>query len=989
MPQVPYQPFQAEFSAGAGEISGQQIQTNPNQFGAGIGAALGEVARATDKAVTDVANGYITLLRQNQNTDYDATHIQWETRWRTALAQRTREAESTRATDFYQNNITEMRNDVNRELSRIPAGPTRDQYRLRYERSLAGMAPGILQSQMRISDATATTQIGQAQDALLVRIAENPENRETALADNERLVRQSTFPPAVQDAMILQFRQRAANATVNEQIRRDPEQMAAHLGGQTAFRATVRQRESSGNDRAMSPTSSATGRYQFITTTWGAEGQVDPRTGQPTGLANTEEGRRLGLRPIPRGGERGANDPRFDPAQQEIAMGIMERRYARILEQENIPVTGGNLYMLHFLGEAGGRAFLQQYRSNPDGNAAEAFPTAAAANRAVFYDGETPRNIAQVYQRMTRGFASGNPVANGPAPASIADLTYENRQSALTTATSAAARRAHEESARITESNNAAINSIQAGITEGRAGRAEIDRLWQTGVLTDAGQRDRMYAAVDRRDQEVQLLRAYDTAAQGQGLNPHSTEERRIATAGYNAALRRGLSPVDAGIEVFNRTGVLPEPAADTLLNMANSTNTQQVQRAIQTLLNIAGSGRSTAPFAGMPNSSALSTIAATAMERFQRNDPIADIVQAQVAANTPADQTTSPANRQRARDFETRLRDTQGGQIAREFRTWAQTFMIPGSGRNPQFMPGQEAYALDNYLGFARERFEANGGDERDARAYATARMRDLWGVSNGWIVRMPAERVYPPAMDQNGRLSQDYIYEQALRFTREQTGRNVNMEDIALIPLTNGQTAAMWRQGQPAPYAVMYQWRDAQGFMQNGVVRIDQRSLAAPFAADPQAALRRDGQVREPEVITRAREAAQGRPVRLEDVGPHTTFLRGELLPQPPLGRGRTLEERQAIVDRMNADAGGGRTEEVDYEGPLGASIRRRDYEILQQTQPVTEADFPNRLGVFGSVRAPEDITPQDWVVQENARRAEIRRQYFRGRPYTSESF
>lgn len=97
--------------------------------------------------------------------------------------------------------------------------------------------------------------------------------------------------------------------------------------------AAIRTAESGGNDRAKNPRSSATGRYQFIESTWSNLAQKYPD---------------LGLTP----------DGRTDPAQQERAIRAFTRDNAQALSAAGIPVDGGSLYAAHFLGADGAKQVL-------------------------------------------------------------------------------------------------------------------------------------------------------------------------------------------------------------------------------------------------------------------------------------------------------------------------------------------------------------------------------------------------------------------------------------------------------------------------------------------------------------------------------------------------------------------------------------------------------------------------------------------------------
>lgn len=119
---------------------------------------------------------------------------------------------------------------------------------------------------------------------------------------------------------------------VREYRGRQAGRLAALSGVSDDYLAAIRQSESSGNDSAQNPLSTATGRYQFIESTWNDLMRRHPD---------------LGL----------TADGRFDPEQQERAIRVFTRENAEILQRNGISLTNGNLYAAHFLG-GGDAAFV-------------------------------------------------------------------------------------------------------------------------------------------------------------------------------------------------------------------------------------------------------------------------------------------------------------------------------------------------------------------------------------------------------------------------------------------------------------------------------------------------------------------------------------------------------------------------------------------------------------------------------------------------------
>lgn len=88
---------------------------------------------------------------------------------------------------------------------------------------------------------------------------------------------------------------------------------------------SIRASESGGNDSATNPSSTATGRYQFLKSTW-------------DGLVNRYPNAGLTF------------DGRLDPQQQEVAIRLFTAENARMLKNNSVPLNNGTLYAAHFLG---------------------------------------------------------------------------------------------------------------------------------------------------------------------------------------------------------------------------------------------------------------------------------------------------------------------------------------------------------------------------------------------------------------------------------------------------------------------------------------------------------------------------------------------------------------------------------------------------------------------------------------------------------------
>lgn len=156
-------------------------------------------------------------------------------------------------------------------------------------------------------------------------------------------------------------------------------------GAMGDYLGTVRGVESGNNPTARNPNSTATGLDQFTQGTWNGLAKKYPE---------------LGLTP----------NGRTDPEQSTRAMEAFTRDNANALSKAGIPITPGNLYVSHFLGEAGGPRFIAGAMSNPDAPATQfVTPGAVSANRSIFLNRDgSPKTAGQVYAERTGRFGGGS-----------------------------------------------------------------------------------------------------------------------------------------------------------------------------------------------------------------------------------------------------------------------------------------------------------------------------------------------------------------------------------------------------------------------------------------------------------------------------------------------------------------------------------------------------------------------------------------------------
>jgi hypothetical protein len=199
---------------------------------------------------------------------------------------------------------------------------------------------------------------------------------------------------------------------------------AQATGANFEYLLKTAQRESNLNPTAKASTSSASGLFQFIDQTW----LQTLKTAGPSlgygryadGIVQTDSGRFV----VPNEAQRKEiMQLRTDPAAASAMAGAFTQRNAAYLtERIGRQPTQGELYIAHFLGPSGAAQLITNASNNPSAKAANLFPTAARANRSIFYQRGQARSAAQVYNILVAKHQNTRTPATAPVTATaVAD----------------------------------------------------------------------------------------------------------------------------------------------------------------------------------------------------------------------------------------------------------------------------------------------------------------------------------------------------------------------------------------------------------------------------------------------------------------------------------------------------------------------------------------------------------------------------------------
>ena len=167
----------------------------------------------------------------------------------------------------------------------------------------------------------------------------------------------------------------------------------------------IADKESSFIVRARASTSSATGLFQFIETTWlRAIRDHGPRFGLAQEAALVEIGEAGANIPDERERERILN-MRNDPLLSTLmAASMLRMEQEKLAERLGRSITDADVYLVHFLGPAGAQKFLSVLAEKPKTPAARLLPKAAKANRPIFFATRKRKtqslSVAQVHEKI-------------------------------------------------------------------------------------------------------------------------------------------------------------------------------------------------------------------------------------------------------------------------------------------------------------------------------------------------------------------------------------------------------------------------------------------------------------------------------------------------------------------------------------------------------------------------------------------------------------
>ncbi|MFI4965312.1 MAG: transglycosylase SLT domain-containing protein [Caulobacterales bacterium] len=192
-------------------------------------------------------------------------------------------------------------------------------------------------------------------------------------------------------------------------------------------------RESGMNPAARAGSSTAAGLFQFVEQTWlSTLKQHGAKHGYARYAELISKGADGRYHVSGEEARRAVMDLRLDPHAASLMAGELTSDSAAYLKgRTGRNPTAGELYAAHFLGPQGSARLIEAAQTRPGATAAQLFPEAAHANKAIFYRDGRAATVGEVYANLTRAAGSAAPVA-APAAAPSEDGGFIQYASART-----------------------------------------------------------------------------------------------------------------------------------------------------------------------------------------------------------------------------------------------------------------------------------------------------------------------------------------------------------------------------------------------------------------------------------------------------------------------------------------------------------------------------------------------------------------------------
>lgn len=314
------------------------------------------------------------------------------------------------------------------------------------------------------------------------------------------------------------------NSSIASRIEQAFQSASTTTGASFEYLVKTAKRESNFDEDAKARTSSASGLFQFIESTWL---ETVKQSGHKHGL-----GRYADQIERTANGKYRVSDPQMrreilslrDNAEiaSRMAGELTQKNAAYLLDKLGRDPSEGELYIAHFLGAGGATRLISLAETNPDMAADQVFARQARANKPIFYHRGQARSMAEVYANLVSKHGGGLP-----------DLPGATQFAAVPGAKPAAAPAAETQLAAATADQGLAMGDPTSRVLSAWSATSEISSpfhaLFRNGVESrkatfdtrfttafaaqEVGQADALLRSGGRRDEPTPVSAATETDA--------------------------------------------------------------------------------------------------------------------------------------------------------------------------------------------------------------------------------------------------------------------------------------------------------------------------------------------------------------------------------------------------------------------------------------------------------------------------------------------
>lgn len=384
--------------------------------------------------------------------------------------------------------------------------------------------------------------------------------------------------------------------------------------------------------------------------------------------------------------------------------------------------------------------------------------------------------------------SEANMVLAGAGGASVSaaslQLTPQQRAAVDETAQRAWSQQQTQATQAAQEALEARRNQVYIDLKEGPAPQAAYQEARRTGLLSDFDQIQKAEGIIKARFKEDGDFSTGVTLMQGgrATANPYDKDHKDAITAYFNRGVKDGANPAALAAQVFDRTGIVPQPFAVAVRGALVSDNKELVSGGLLTAANMLRQNPNA--FAGVDGGSDLEAKAGEYRRLTESLGLSTEQAVTKIMQDARDPEKLNPVKQEQLQQFRQQnlTQEQIDKRVQSNLSSWNPFSDAPFSAQMPT---GQQRTAISSiYATFATEGFERHR-DPDAALAYADMQFQKQFGTQNGVITRYPPSKTGLQKLPGVGADGYGWVNEQAAKTVKDQLGIVVDPDQIVLQPV------------------------------------------------------------------------------------------------------------------------------------------------------------------------------------------------------------